>query len=85
MSTDRTVVITGADGGIMTVFVRRFLDNGDTVIATDTSADSLAMLADTMNSDRLHIRAAEITNEADTKALAELARQTTRRVDGRAG
>ncbi len=73
MKTDRTVVITGAAGGMGTVFVRRFLDNGDTVIATDTSADSLAKLADTMNSDRLHIRAADITNEADTKALAGLA------------
>ena len=81
MKTDRAVVITGAAGGMGTVFVRRFLDNGDTVIATDTSGDSLAKLADTMNSDRLHIRGADITNEADTKALAGLARQTTGRVD----
>ena len=81
MKTDRAVVVTGAAGGMGTVFVRRFLDNGDTVIATDTSADSLAKLADSMNSDRLHIRAADITDEADTRALAGLARQTTGRVD----
>ena len=81
MKTDRTVVITGAAGGMGTVFVRRFLDNGDTVIATDTSADRLAKLADSMNSERLHIRAADITDEADTKSLAELARQTTGRVN----
>ena len=81
MKTDRTVVITGAAGGMGAVFVRRFLDNGDVVIATDTSQDSLAKLAGSMNIARLHIRAADITDEADTKALAELARQTTGRVD----
>ncbi|MBV9512294.1 MAG: SDR family NAD(P)-dependent oxidoreductase [Caulobacteraceae bacterium] len=81
MKTDRTVVITGAAGGMGAVFVRRFLDNGDLVIATDAAADSLAALADSMNSARLRIRAADITDEADTKALAELARQATGRVD----
>ncbi|MBV9654734.1 MAG: SDR family oxidoreductase [Acetobacteraceae bacterium] len=81
MKTDRIVVITGAAGGMGAVFVRRFLNNGDTVIATDSSQDSLAKLAESMNSARLHIRAADITDEADTKALADLARQTTGRVD----
>jgi len=81
MKTDRTVVITGAAGGMGAVFVRRFLHNGDVVIATDTFRDSLAKLARSMNIARLHIRAADITDEADTKALAELARQTTGRVD----
>ena len=81
MRTDRTVVITGAAGGMGAAFVRRFLDNGDTVIATDTSEDSLAKLAASMNSARLHSRAADITEEADTKALAGLARETTGRVE----
>ena len=69
MKTDRTVLITGAAGGMGAVFVRRFLDNGDTVIATDSSQDSLAKLAGSMDSDRLHIRGADITDEADAKAL----------------
>ena len=81
MKTDRTVRITGAAGGMGAVSVLRFLDNGDTVIATDSSQDSLAKLATSMDSDRLHIRAADITDEADAKALADLARQTTGRMD----
>ena len=81
MKTDRTVVITGAAGGMGAVFVRRFLDNDDVVIATDRSKEGLTELAGSMNSARLHIRTADITDEADTKALAELARETTGRVD----
>jgi NAD(P)-dependent dehydrogenase (short-subunit alcohol dehydrogenase family) len=37
MRTERTVVITGAAGGIGSLFVERFLANGDTVVATDPS------------------------------------------------
>ena len=81
MKTDRTVVITGAAGGMGTVFVRRFLDNGDTVIATDTSADSLAELAGSMNCARLRTCPADITDEADIKALAGLTSATTGRAD----
>jgi NAD(P)-dependent dehydrogenase (short-subunit alcohol dehydrogenase family) len=81
MKTDRTVVITGAAGGTGAAFVRRFLDNGDVVIATDTSEDSLAKLAGSMDSARIHTRPADITDEADTKGLAGLASATTGRVD----
>jgi NAD(P)-dependent dehydrogenase (short-subunit alcohol dehydrogenase family) len=45
MRTDRIVVVTGASGGMGALFVARFLANGDTVIATDTSEDALAKLA----------------------------------------
>jgi len=41
MNTGRTVVITGAAGGMGVPFVRRFLDNGDTVVATDRSNEAL--------------------------------------------
>ena len=81
MKTGRTVAITGAAGGIGAVFVRRFLDNGDVVIAADRAKEGLARLAGSMNSARLHARWADITDEADTRALAELARQITGRVD----
>ena len=81
MNTDRTVVITGAAGGMGAAFVRRFLDNGDVVIAADRAEESLARLAGSLNSARLHARCADVTDEVDTRALAELARQTTGRVD----
>ena len=81
MKIDRTVMITGAAGGMGAAFVRRFLDNGDVVIATDNTEDGLAKLAASMNSGRLHTRRADITDDADTGGLAELARATTGRVD----
>jgi 3-oxoacyl-[acyl-carrier protein] reductase len=81
MRTDRTVVITGAAGGMGQPFVRRFLDNGDTVIATDTGEEALGTLADAMASDRLFAKTADITSEADDKALGEFAHEKTGRVD----
>lgn len=42
MRTNRVVLITGAAGGMGAFFVERFLANGDTVIATDTSDEALA-------------------------------------------
>ncbi len=81
MKTERTVVVTGAAGGMGSVFVRRFLENGDTVVATDTSQDALAALSDEMGNERLHVLAADITKDADLEALAKLARETTGQVD----
>lgn len=81
MNTDRTVVITGAAGGMGAEFVRRFIDNGDVVIATDTADEGLAKLAESVASDRLHTQKADISNEADTKALAAFAQAKTGRVD----
>lgn len=81
MRTDRTVVVTGAAGGMGALFVRRFLDNGDTVIATDRSADALAALHDGPGAERLRTVAADYTDEAGIEAIVELARATTGRID----
>lgn len=81
MNKDRTVIVTGAAGGIGREVVRRFLDNGDTVIATDTGDEALGKLADEFGSERLHTRAADIASEEDCLRLADLARETTGRVD----
>ena len=81
MKTGRTVVITGAAGGMGAELTRRFIDNGDVVIATDTSAEALERLAATVASDRVHISKADISDEADTVALARLAADNTGRVD----
>lgn len=45
MNTDRVVVITGAAGGMGTLFVECFLANGDTVIAIDNDEDAIGHLA----------------------------------------
>lgn len=81
MRTNRTVVVTGAAGGMGRPFVQRFIDNGDTVIATDTSEDALAELAAAIPSERLFIHTADITEESDGAAIAALAREKRGQVD----
>ena len=81
MITGRTVVITGATGGMGQAFVRRFLDNGDTVVATDRAREALESLCDAMASERLFVRAADITAAEDCQAVASLARERTGQVD----
>jgi len=68
MKTDRIVVITGAGGGMGKLAVERFLANGDTVIASDTSEESLAKLAP---NDRLRTVVADISKEADCTRVAD--------------
>lgn len=78
MKSDRVVVVTGASGGIGRLVAERFLANGDNVIATDTSADALAKL----NVDsKLTIIVADISKEADCRAVADLAGDRGGRVD----
>jgi NAD(P)-dependent dehydrogenase (short-subunit alcohol dehydrogenase family) len=76
MDTKRVVVITGAAGGIGAPLVERFLRNGDTVIATDTSEAALNQLTAQPEDDaRLLTLAADISSEADTQAVADFARE----------
>jgi NAD(P)-dependent dehydrogenase (short-subunit alcohol dehydrogenase family) len=82
MKQDRIVLITGAAGGMGTLFVERFLANGDTVIATDHSEAALTKLADKFDeSARLQTIAADISDEASCAKLADFARDKAGRVD----
>ncbi|WP_420593898.1 SDR family NAD(P)-dependent oxidoreductase [Deinococcus sp.] len=82
METDRVVMITGAAGGIGAVLVKRFLDNGDSVIATDLKDEALGKLQGELgHPDKLVILAAEITSEADCARLAEAIRSQFGRLD----
>ena len=82
MQSDRIVLITGAAGGMGTLFVERFLANGDTVIATDTFDRELAKLADQAGTAaRLHTVSADISEEEDCARLANAARDAVGRVD----
>ena len=78
MNTDRIVLITGAAGGMGALIVQRFLANGDTVIATDMSADALGKMD---KHPRLHTHAADIADEASCATLANFARENGGRVD----
>lgn len=82
MNTDRVVVVTGAAGGMGALLVARFLANGDTVIGTDTSAEALAKLTERAGGDgKLHVLAADISDEASCAKLADFAREQAGRVD----
>lgn len=74
MRQGRAVVITGATGGMGSVLVERFLDNGDTVVATDLERDALEALRAKLDAGaRLVIAKADIAEEADCGRLADAA------------
>ena len=82
MRTDRIVVITGAAGGMGKLTVERFLVNGDTVVATDISNETLAQLQGEAASDaKLHTVSGDISEEADCARVAALAKEIGGRVD----
>jgi len=73
--TGRTVVITGAAGGVGAALTARFLTNGDHVVATDLSEDALATLrADLGAGDELVTVAGSIADEDDVRTLADVVR-----------
>jgi 3-oxoacyl-[acyl-carrier protein] reductase len=81
MKTNRVVVITGAAGGMGSVLVKRFLMNGDTVIATDIKSAPLEELRERHNANTLITAVGDISKENDCALLAELVRSKTTRVD----
>lgn len=84
MRQGRVVLITGAAGGMGTALVQRFLDNNDTVIATDSNEESLQRLhgvVDEAALKNLFTAEADVSREGDCSALADLASRTSGRVD----
>lgn len=82
MKTDRVVVVTGAAGGIGALIVTRFLANGDTVFATDSSDDALGKLRAKIAKDaHVYTRPADISDEASCNALADFVREKAGKVD----
>jgi NAD(P)-dependent dehydrogenase (short-subunit alcohol dehydrogenase family) len=82
MKSNRTVVITGAAGGMGSLVVARFLANGDTVIATDCNEEGLATLRAAYGADiKLQTAAGDVTSEKDCQAVADVAKKATGRVD----
>jgi 3-oxoacyl-[acyl-carrier protein] reductase len=82
MKTNRVIVITGAAGAIGTLFVERFLANGDTVFATDNSVEALARLSGSRGAPgQLHTYAADVADEISVAALTGFVRDEAGRVD----
>lgn len=82
MQNNRVVLITGAAGGIGTVLVKRFLDNGDAVIATDVPNTRLEEWREQWPEDvRLSVIPADITSDDDAAHLANVIREQVGRAD----
>jgi NAD(P)-dependent dehydrogenase (short-subunit alcohol dehydrogenase family) len=82
MITGRTVLITGAAGGMGALIAERFLVNGDTVVATDAEADSLKELVEKLGaSDHLLTIVADISKDGDCQRVAALAKDKTGQVN----
>lgn len=76
MRQGRVVVVTGATGGMGSVLVERFLDNGDTVMAADLERDALeALRAKLEGGTRLVVAEPDVAEEADCGRLADAARR----------
>lgn len=72
----RTVMVTGAAGGIGSAIVQRFLAGGDTVIATDMTSETLDGLKNRVEAaclSRLILVAADVSCEDDCAKLATFA------------
>jgi NAD(P)-dependent dehydrogenase (short-subunit alcohol dehydrogenase family) len=81
MNTNRIVLITGAGGGVGSLLVKRFLANGDTVVATDAVPDALQRLADEQDSQQLVSTVADISSSEEVAGLAALCEERFGRLD----
>lgn len=81
MHTERIIAITGAGGGIGSLLVRRFLDNGDTVIGTDSVDGSLAKLKDECDTDALITTVCDVSSETDVAKLVGVAKERAGHLD----
>jgi NAD(P)-dependent dehydrogenase (short-subunit alcohol dehydrogenase family) len=81
MRTKRTVVVTGAAGGIGSLIAKRFVENDDTMIATDNGEKALKELSLSLGAERLRTVVADITRDLDCQRVAECAQKATGRVD----
>lgn len=78
MRSGRIVIITGAAGAIGELFVRRFLENGDTVIAADNADGALKKFDGIENIRNVIV---DIAEEESCAELASVARDNFGRVD----
>ena len=82
MHTNRTVLISGAAGGIGAALVQRFLANGDSVVATSARQERLDALAAGIGSHpALRTIPADLASSDDVQKVADFARDAFGRVN----
>jgi NAD(P)-dependent dehydrogenase (short-subunit alcohol dehydrogenase family) len=65
---NRVVLVTGAAGGIGSALCRRFVEQGDTVLALDLNPAALDALAATLGADRVTSVVADLADPASVQA-----------------
>jgi NAD(P)-dependent dehydrogenase (short-subunit alcohol dehydrogenase family) len=79
---DRTVVITGAAGGIGRALSAAFADQGAALLLVDRQQQPLQSLANTLgDSGRIQIAACDLSDDAQVQALADQLSAQGRKVD----
>lgn len=79
---NKTVIITGAAGGIGTEITRRFLNEGAKVVAADLSTEALEKLASKMgNPENLLLIASDISSEESTQNMFQKVKDKWNRLD----
>jgi NAD(P)-dependent dehydrogenase (short-subunit alcohol dehydrogenase family) len=78
---NKVIAVTGATG-IAAASVRRFVDEGATVVVMSKFEHELVALHDAMASERVSIVTADVSNEADTEAAFAVCRDKHGRLDG---
>lgn len=74
--TNKTVIITGAAGGIGTAITQRFLNEGANVVDVDLSTEALEKLAAKMeNPEYLLLVKTDISSEESTEQLYQQVKQ----------
>jgi NAD(P)-dependent dehydrogenase (short-subunit alcohol dehydrogenase family) len=75
----KTVIITGANGNLGTATVKKFLDEGYTVIAVDGKNDHLEFA---LNNKNFEFRSINLTNETETADFVQAVIKKYGKVDG---
>jgi NAD(P)-dependent dehydrogenase (short-subunit alcohol dehydrogenase family) len=70
---NKIAIITGGAGGIGMATGKRFAAEGAQVLLADHNADALAAAVESIGSDRVHAIEADVTREADNKAMVDAA------------
>lgn len=82
--TNKSVLITGATGGIGSELTRQFLENNATVVLTDRSEENLVKFKSNFSEEiqkRIFIFPAELTNAESLQNLVKFAEENTGKVD----
>ena len=78
---NKNIIITGGSGGIGAETAKQMLEEGANVLIVDIDKDALEQTASEINSSRLHVFQADVSDENQVQAYAEKAKELFDHVD----